>query len=60
MLSRIPGYMKIDFCLPLREQAKIMSDKVAIYTFVKRIYLVMFQKNSTVCENMGFRLYPLT
>lgn len=48
--------MKVDFCLPVIQQAKIKSDKVAIYKFVKQIYLVMSQKNSTVCENMGFRL----
>ena len=52
--------MKIDFCLPFRWQAKIKNDKVAFYKFVKQIYLVMFQKNSTVCENMGLRLYPFT
>jgi len=58
MLSREPGYMKTEFCLPFRGQAKFMSDKVAIYKFVKQIYLLIFQKNSTVCENMGFRSYP--
>ena len=36
------------------------SDNIASDKIVLRFYLVMFQKNSTVCENIGFRLYPFT